>query len=103
MSISGAMNTAVSGMLAQTTRLSAAASNLANIDTPGYKRLNASTTSMPGGGVSTSVTQSSDNSNVDIATEMLDLIGASNEFAANARVFETGADMWDMLALIKQD
>ena len=102
MSISGAMNTAVSGMLAQTTRLSAAASNLANIDTPDYTRLNASTTSMSGG-VAATVTQSADNSNVNMATEMLDLIGAKIEFQANAKVLEAGADMWEMLSLIKRD
>ncbi|MGV8936844.1 MAG: flagellar basal body protein [Allorhizobium sp.] len=102
MSISGAMNTAVSGMLAQSTRLSAAASNLANIDTPGYQRLNASTTSMASG-VAATVTQSADNSNVDMASEMLDLIGAKIEFQANAKMFETGADMWEMLSLIKRD
>ncbi|MEN3145771.1 flagellar basal body rod C-terminal domain-containing protein [Neorhizobium sp. IRAMC:178] len=32
-------------------------------------------------------------SNVDLTSEMLDVLGAEQGFAANASVFETGADV----------
>ncbi len=38
-----------------------------------------------------------------MASEMLDAIGAELSFKANASVFETGADMWDVLMRIKRD
>jgi flagellar hook protein FlgE len=38
-----------------------------------------------------------------LASEMLDVITAEQGFAANASVFETGADMWDVLATIVRD
>jgi len=34
---------------------------------------------------------------------MLDVMTTRQSFAANAAVFETGADMWDMLMSIKKD
>ena len=108
MSISAAMNTALSGMQAQTLRVSTAANNIANAATPGYARLSTQLSSGPNGQVSASVTpvpstgRDGDN-DVDLAGEMTDLIGASESFKANAAVFETGATIWDVLATIKQD
>ncbi|MCF1435189.1 flagellar basal body rod protein [Agrobacterium vitis] len=108
MSISGILNTATSGMLAQQTRLSNIASNIANADTPGYQRLNTNL-SASGSGVAPTTTRSTDapatqdTSNVDPLREITDMIGAENGFAANAKVFETGADMWDMLMSVKRD
>ncbi|MBW8299388.1 MAG: flagellar basal body protein [Hydrogenophaga sp.] len=108
MGISAIMGIAVSGMQAQTTRLSAAANNVANALTPGYDRAVTSFSTRPSGGVSASVSPSGDTtlpdrSNVDLASEMLDAIGAELAFKANASVFETGADMWDVLMSIKRD
>lgn len=108
MGISAIMGIAVSGMQAQTTRLSAAANNVANALTPGYDRTVTSFSTRPAGGVSASVSPSGDttlpgSSNVDVASEMLDAIGAELSFKANASVFETGADMWDVLMSIKRD
>jgi flagellar basal-body rod protein FlgC len=109
MSISAVMGIAVSGMQAQTKRLSAAANNIANIDTPGYDRLTTTLSSVPAsGGVSATVSPSTPatlpgSSNIDMASEMLDVIGAQQSFAANAAVFEAGADMWDVLMSIKRD
>jgi flagellar hook protein FlgE len=108
MGISVVMGIAASGMQAQTKRLSAVANNIANIDTPGYNRLTTRLSSMPTpGGVSVTVGPSSsvlaESSNLDMGSEMLDLIGAQQSFAANASVFETGADMWDVLMSIKRD
>lgn len=108
MTLAAAMTTALSGMLAQTTRVGNTANNIANLDTPGYQRRITSMSDMHPGGVTTTTRPSSEpadpaGSNVDMATEMLDLIGAQTAFAANASVFETGADMWDMLLTIKRD
>ena len=101
MSISGITSTALSGMLAQTTRIGAIASNVANISTSGYGRLNTSLTSVESGGVQAAVNQT--DQPVDPATELTDLIEAEQSYKANAAVFETGADMWEMLMSIKRD
>lgn len=77
MSMAVAMTTSLSGMQAQTERLSTAAHSIANASTPGYSS--------------------------DLTSDMLDVLGAETEFAANASVFETGADMWDMLMTMVKD
>ncbi|OWV83932.1 flagellar basal body rod protein [Rhizobium sp. N122] len=101
MSISGITSTALSGMRAQTTRVGAIASNVANSSTSGYARLNTSLASVASGGVQASVSPAA--SDVDPATELTDLIEAEQAYKANAVVFETGADMWEMLISIKRD
>ncbi|OLP43422.1 flagellar basal body rod C-terminal domain-containing protein [Rhizobium oryziradicis] len=109
MSISGITNTATLGMLAQQKRVANIASNVANVDTPGYRRLNTNLNATTPAGVSVTTTVSEtpkaapDTSNVDLLDEMTGLIGSEHAFAANAKVFETGADMWDMLMSIKKD
>ena len=42
-------------------------------------------------------------SDVDPATELTEMIEAEQAYKANAAVFETGADMWEMLMSIKRD
>ncbi|MDR9771272.1 flagellar basal body rod C-terminal domain-containing protein [Rhizobium hidalgonense] len=101
MSISGIAGTALSGMRAQTTRISAIASNVANSSAPGHTRLNTNLTSAASGGVEAIVSPTA--SDVDLATELTDLIEAEQSYKANAVVFETGADMWEMLMSIKRD
>ncbi|MBY4606842.1 flagellar basal body protein [Rhizobium sp. 9T] len=101
MSISGITNIALSGMRAQTTRIGAIANNVANSSTPGYARLNSSLTTVASGGVQATVNPTA--SDVDPATELTDLIEAEQAYKANAVVFETGADMWEMLMNIKRD
>lgn len=109
MSISAAMGISLSGMQAQTRRLAATANNIANAETAGYNRLTTQLSSMPNnGGVSASVMPSTaptspDSSNVDPASEMLDMLSAEQSFAANATVFEAGADMWDVLMTVVRD
>jgi flagellar basal body rod protein FlgG len=106
MSISSITNTAFSGLLAQQTRVANIANNVANADTPGYKRLNTNLSATTPSGVAASTTQANttpDTSNVDPLEEMTGLISSEQAFAANAKVFETGADMWDMLMSIKKD
>lgn len=77
MTISAAMSISVAGMQTQSQRLGTAANNIANASTPGY--------------------------DVDPVSEMIDVMTAKQGFAANAAVFETGADMWDLLLAIKRD
>ncbi|MBP2445679.1 flagellar basal body rod C-terminal domain-containing protein [Rhizobium leguminosarum] len=101
MSISGIANTALSGMRAQTTRIGAIANNVANSSTADYARLNTSLTSVASGGVQANVSPTA--SDVDPATELTNLIEAEQSYKANAVVFETGADMWEMLMSIKRD
>ncbi|WP_434734002.1 flagellar basal body rod protein [Rhizobium sp. YTUHZ044] len=96
MSISSIAGTALLGMRAQTTRISAIASNVAISSTPGYNSLNTSLTSVASGVGPT-------DSDVDPATELTELIEAEQSYNANAMVFETGADMWEMLMSIKRD
>jgi flagellar basal-body rod protein FlgC len=108
MSISAALGISVSGMQAQTQRLSATANNIANASTPGYDRLNTNLSSVANGGVSANVTAlgaatSDDGSNVDLLDEMTNVLDAKQAFAANAAVFETGADMWQVLMTMKRD
>jgi flagellar basal body rod protein FlgG len=102
-SISAAMNTALSGMLAQQTKAAATASNVANADTPGYKLLNTTLSATDTGGVSAKVAPASPSdgdTDVDMATEMLNLTQAAQSYKANASVWEAGADMWDALKTV---
>ncbi|ARO30326.1 flagellar basal body rod protein [Rhizobium sp. NXC14] len=101
MSISNIAGTALLGMRAQTRRISAIASNVANSSTPDYNRLNTSLTSVAPGSVEAIVGPT--DSDVNPATELTDLIEAEQSCEANAMVFETGADMWEMLMSIKRD
>ncbi|WP_017960602.1 flagellar basal body rod C-terminal domain-containing protein [Rhizobium leguminosarum] len=101
MSISSITSTALSAMRAQTTRVGAIADHFANSSTPGYARVNTSLTSVVSAGVQVVVSPTA--SDVDPATELTDLIEAEQSYKANAVVFETGADMWEMLMSIKRD
>ncbi|MCL6708394.1 flagellar basal body protein [Pseudomonas sp. R2.Fl] len=108
MSISAVMGIALSGMQAQTTRATATANNVANTLTPGYDRRVSDFVTAPGGGVAATVSPSGEpippgGSNVDLAREMLDLADTEIAFKANAAVWETGAEIWDVLLGIKRD
>ena len=107
MSLSAVMNTAAQGMDAQVSRLSATADNIANADTPGYRReVTYLTTLNPGSpsSVQARVRAETDASGgIDPTSEMLDMIESSQAFALNADVFETGADLWQLLSTVKRD
>ena len=96
-----ALSTALSGMLAQQTRLAVSASNIANASTPDYRAQRTELTAGPAGGVTTTVVAS--DGDVDFGSEMVETIEASLSFSANAKVFETGADLWDVLMSINRD
>jgi flagellar basal-body rod protein FlgC len=107
-SISAAMNTAISGMLAQQQRAASTANNVANALTPGYDRLITSTKPNAAGGVSATTRSSGTGttpgaSNVDMAQEAVDLIETANAYKANISVFEAGADMWEALSTVLRD
>ena len=108
MTLSATMSIAVSGMQASSRQISATANNVANALTPGYARQVTSLETRPGGGVaatvnSAPVTEIDKDFSVDLATEILDLSMAEQTFKANAAVFETGADMWDVLMTMVKD
>ncbi len=102
-SISGVLNIASSGMRAQTNKVGVVAGNIANSSTPGYAALSANLQSTAGGGVAVMIAPSGQSGEVDITGQMTDLIQAEQSYKASAVVFETGADMWDMLMSIKRD
>jgi flagellar basal body rod protein FlgC len=91
MSISSIMNIARTGMTAQSSRLSAVADNIANLDTTGYQAKVTNFTSLPAG------------NGVDPTVEMTDMVEGQASFAANMAAFETGADLWDVLLSVKRD
>lgn len=100
--ISGITSSALAGMTAQTSRLSAVASNVANADTVGYRRLGTELSTTETGGVAAHVSPD-DHEGVDLATEVLELTEAELAYKANATVFEAGADLWDVLSVIKRE
>ncbi|WP_165219733.1 flagellar basal body protein [Affinirhizobium pseudoryzae] len=103
MTINAVTTTALSGMQAQMTRLSATANNVANVDTTGYSRLSAQFSTDPSGGVAAHVSEVDPAQGADPGGDMLALTEASIGFSANAAVFETGADIWQVLATIKRE
>lgn len=58
----------------------------------------------PQGGVEATVRNATTGAQADSSIEdMTDMIESSQSFALNADVFETGADMWQILSTIKRD
>lgn len=108
MNISAILNIAASGMQANSRKLATTAQNVANAATPGYDRMVASLSADASGGVTATIRSSGgvtlpDTSNIDLGQEMLDAMEAEIGFKTNAAVWETGADLWDVLATIKRD
>ncbi len=108
MSISAVMNTALSGMMANSRQAATSARNVANAQTAGYDKLQTSFSTKAAGGVDVTVASSgspdpSGYSNVDLAEEAMNLLEAEIGYKANAAVLEAGADLWDVLATVKRD
>jgi len=82
MTISSIMTTALSGMQTEQNRLMEAAGNIASA----------------GPGVATET-----DAEISLANELLTVKQSEIGFKANAMVFETGADLWDVLMSIKRD
>ncbi|MBB4064327.1 flagellar basal body protein [Gellertiella hungarica] len=97
------MSIAVSGLEASQVRLRAVAANLAHAQTAGYRPLEARLSSLPGGGVAASLQPASSPAAPDTAEAMVALVETRLQFSANARAFETGATLWDLLQTIRRD
>ena len=103
MSIDGILSIASQGMRAQERRAATAAGNIANQDSEGYRAMKTTLSTAPGGGVMAQVSQANPNAtdnDVDMVTEMTEMMDAETGYKANAAAFETGADMWDALKTI---
>jgi Flagellar hook-associated protein len=101
MSISAAMSVAMAGMRAQAVRAAAIAQNVAHAGAPGHARVAAPAVTQAGGGVVAQPRPAPswpDRSEIDLAAEILDITETQIAFKASAVMFETGADMWEMLA-----
>lgn len=83
---------ALSGMNAAQTQLDAAAGNVANAQTPGYRRREVQQSPQADGGVAIQVVQSAENG-ASLETDMVAQLQAKNAFLANLAVFKTGNAM----------
>lgn len=84
--------TALSGMNAAQTRLAASANNIANMNTPGFRRDEVSAQAQPGGGVAVSL-QKAPAEGADPVRDIVDQKMATYEFKANLQVFKTAREM----------
>jgi flagellar hook-associated protein FlgK len=85
------MNTisiARSGMNAAQLQLDVAANNIANSQTPGYKRQSSVQQAAPGGGV-TSAVVTADTAGESLAEDMVTQMSAGYAFKANLKVLQT--------------
>ena len=116
MALSGILATTVSGLANASSRVAVAADNIVNVNTPGYqaKEVRSSTivtrqnagTGYASGGVSgvirTNPSPAIDNgSNVDLATELVNLITATVAYKAGLTVIATGEELARELVDIK--
>jgi flagellar basal-body rod protein FlgC len=108
-----ALSTALSGMNAAQSELNATAHNIANAETPGFKAVRVDRVSLSGGGVATrgSVDPAAgpvdgdgrEGSNVDLATESVNLVRAQALYTANAVVVKTADRMLGTLLDVVHD
>ena len=77
-----------SGMQAAQAALGASAHNIANLATPGFRRQQASSDSLAGGGVAATVHQAGRPGNA-VEADMVDQLVAKNHFLANLALFRT--------------
>jgi len=83
---------ALSGMAAAQARLDSAAHNIANAQTPGFRRQTTESQTLSGGGVSTSFTRE-ESAGADLATDLVGQHEALYAFKANLRTLEVADDM----------
>jgi flagellar hook-associated protein FlgK len=83
---------ALSGMNAANASLGTAAHNIANLQTPGFKRQVVSVQGVEGGGVQSRFTPASNAGN-SLETDMVGQLAAKNSFLANLAVFKTNDRM----------
>jgi flagellar basal-body rod protein FlgC len=83
---------ASSAMSAAQTALDASASNVANANTPGYRRREVTNSEDPQGGVTATVRRS-EREGPSLETDLVAQLQAKNAFLANLAVFKTGNAM----------
>jgi len=81
-------STALSGLAAAQTRLAASANNIANLNTPGFRRDEVQAQAAPEGGVQVSV-QKADQPGADLTRDVVEQMAAAYEFKANLQVIKT--------------
>lgn len=103
MSVTEAMRSASSAMLAQSQAMARVSENVANVHTRGYQAARPGFSSLDDGGVEITIRasrQASDPnaaSDTDLATEITDSIAIRNAFKAAVGVFKTADEMQDDL------
>lgn len=105
MSLVGGLRTAVSGLLSSVAQADAAAANIVNANTDGYRAQEARTASVStgaagskAGGVGAGVlVQARELGTVDVASEFVTLIQAENAYKASAQVIDTVGDLYKRL------
>jgi flagellar basal body rod protein FlgC len=96
----GPLSAAASGMVAQTRRLEASASNIANAETAGYVPQHVALSEGPGGGVVAQVLApdpAEPAPRVDIEHEFVDRISAARAYEANLAVVKDEVERLDAL------
>jgi flagellar hook protein FlgE len=83
---------ALSGMQSAQLQLNSAANNVANINTPGYKRQEVLQSTQPQGGVAASVRQSESQGPI-MEADLVAQLAAKNAFLANLAVFKSNDRM----------
>lgn len=83
---------AASGMQSAQVRLGTAAHNLANVNTPEFRRQQAVHTAQTGGGVSTTLRRAAA-PGADAQADVVDLLRARHAFVANLKVFKSHDSM----------
>ena len=91
---------AMSGLNAAQFRLDAAANNIANAQTPGFRRHQAVAEALPEGGVTSSVRQA-DGAGENLADDIVQTMVAAYSFKANLRVLQAQDDMLGALIDLK--
>lgn len=79
---------AQSGLQAAQARLGASAHNVANAQTPGFKRETATLQASPQGGVVVNISQAAQ-AGSDLTQDVVDQMSAKNAFMANVQVLKT--------------
>ncbi|MBC7991905.1 MAG: flagellar basal body rod protein [Rhizobacter sp.] len=91
---------AVSAMNAATTRLGVSAHNVANVQTPAFRRQQVIQQTQAGGGVATSITRA-DETGTDLAAEAVQQMTALYTFKANLRAVVVEREMLGSLLDLK--
>jgi flagellar hook protein FlgE len=91
---------AQSGLQAAQVRLGAAAHNIANLPTEGFRRDTVSAQAVPQGGVVVSISQSAQ-AGSDLTQDVVDQMSAKHAFVANVQVLKTADRMMGSLLDIK--